>query len=153
MVVTSDDRNGVVVNEPIVWTRRVHARCEYESIDSTRGVLNCLVEERCRKEGDLRVRKSMRKMSTAVVVLPYVQCALVRPKSGFLRSFTLPVRINNKAPVLSDRQLTASMRKPIEHRWQSQKPIDMRSRKANNKATVRGASSTKQECRGWSCDK
>ena len=83
MVVTSDDRNGVVVNEPIVWTRRVHAT------DSTRGVPIRLIEERCIKceKAKTAVRRLVRKMSTAVVDY-HTYSALVGPKSGFLRSST-----------------------------------------------------------------
>ena len=44
---TSDDRNGVVVNR---------------AIDSTRGIPNCLIEERCSEK--IAVHKFMRKVST-----------------------------------------------------------------------------------------
>ena len=48
MVETSDDRNGVVVNRPM-RCRGVHA------IDSTRGIPNYLVEERCSKNCSLEI--------------------------------------------------------------------------------------------------
>ena len=49
MVETSDDRNGVVVNR---------------AIDSTRGIPNCLVEERCseNRNAEIQVRKVRRKL-------------------------------------------------------------------------------------------
>ena len=78
MAAPSNDRNGVVVNRAM-------------DSDSTTGIPNCLVEERCSEKAKIAVRRLVQKMSTAVVVLPYVQCAtstLVRPKSGFLQPST-----------------------------------------------------------------
>ena len=81
MVETSDDRNGVVVNR---------------AIDSTTGIPNCLVEQRCKAK--IAVRRLVRKMSTAAVVLPYVQCTS-RPKiristASYSASTELEQRIN-----------------------------------------------------------
>ena len=73
MAAPSDDRNGVVVNR---------ARSGVHAIDSTTGIPNCLVEERCSEK---RVRKFMRKVSA----LPRsATSTLVGPKSGFLQPYS-----------------------------------------------------------------
>ena len=55
MAVPSDDRNGVVVNR---------------AIDSTRGIPNCLVEERCKKatvaSSEIRAKSEERRYTTAL---------------------------------------------------------------------------------------
>ena len=71
MAVTSDDRNGVVVNR---------------AIDSTRGIPNCLAEERCIDAKSSAEIHAKSECFTALV--RYVVRVPVCPKSGFLRSFT-----------------------------------------------------------------
>ena len=62
MAAPSDDRNGVVVNR---------------AIDSTRGIPNRLVEERCIARWQIHAKSEERRFTTAT-------STLVRPNTGFL---------------------------------------------------------------------
>ena len=126
LVVTSDDRNGVVVNR---------------AKDSTRGIPICLVEERC-----IQVRKAVRKFMRKVSTRPYYAAVVpVRPKSGFLRSFTaLPVRTSQPIgwqlqPVCESQQQSQSSRWHCQQHVRSFSTVPRRSRLYET--------STKQECR------